>query len=47
MWIRDTGYYTRVAQLAWEADRATGKRHRGRQDDSGASEDEAEDGASS
>jgi hypothetical protein len=37
----------RAARLAHEADKAARKRHRGRQDDSRASEDEAEDGATS
>jgi hypothetical protein len=36
-----------VARLAREADKATGKRHQGQQDDLGASEDEAEDDAAS
>jgi hypothetical protein len=37
----------RAAQLAREADMAARKRHRGQQDDLGAFEDEAEDGAAS
>jgi hypothetical protein len=36
-----------VARLAHEANKVAGKRHRGRQDNSGVSEDEAEDGAAS
>jgi hypothetical protein len=37
----------RVARLAREADKVAKKRHRGRQDDSRAFEDEVEDGAAS
>jgi hypothetical protein len=37
----------RLACLACEADKATEKTHQGQQDDSGASEDEAKDGAAS
>jgi hypothetical protein len=34
----------RATRLAREADKVAGKRHRGRQDDSGTSEDEGENG---
>jgi hypothetical protein len=37
----------RAARLVQEADKVASKRHRGRQDDSGAFEDGAEDGATS
>jgi hypothetical protein len=36
-----------ATRLTREADKAAGKRHWGQQDDSGASKDEAEDGAAS
>jgi hypothetical protein len=38
---------TQAACLAHEANKVAGKRHRGRQDDLGASKDEAEDGSAS